>query len=181
VNAAVTHGIGAAGRARAVLRQCERGFTLIELMVTLSIMAVLLTLVIPSFSAAFLSNKLAGYTNSWVASVQLARGEAVKRNLVVTLCRSADLATCATSGTWQQGWVVLSGTTLIQSHEALSADYHFTSSAYTISFQPSGVGATGTTLTLCRATPTAGAQERVVTLSTSGHTTVTTTRTGVCS
>jgi type IV fimbrial biogenesis protein FimT len=186
-------------RGRCLSRRLERGFTLIELLVTLAIMAVLLKVVVPSFGSAFLSNKLASYANAWVASVQVARGEAVKRNFTVTLCRSSDGLTCATTGTWQQGWIVMCptndgatcnavGTTnlVLQKREALSADYHFTTTTppgapYSISFPPGGLGSTVYNLILCRAAPTPGNQERTIALSAIGHTTVATTRNGVCS
>ena len=167
------------------VRPLARGFTLVEALVVLAIMAVLLTIVVPSFSSVFLSNKLSSYANAWAASAQLARSEAVKRNAAVTLCRwnssATTTTTCATSGTWQQGWIVRAADgTVIATHEGASPDYHFTSSAYSIDFQPTGVGATTTTLTLCRASPSAGNQERQITLSTTGRTTVSTTKTGIC-
>lgn len=159
----------------------QLGFTLIELMVTIAVIAILTMVAVPSFSAAMLSNKLAGYANNFVASALLARSEAIKRNVAVTLCRSADLSTCASSGGWQQGWIVMSGTTIIQKQQALSSDYLFTGDAYSIVFPPGGDAVTNATLTLCRATPSAGSQERVITLSSTGRATTKKTTTGTCS
>lgn len=158
-----------------------RGFTLIELMVTVAIVATLTMVAAPSFNEAILSNKLASFANNFVASAQLARSEAIKRNATVTLCRSADATTCAATGGWQQGWIVMSGTSVIQQQAALSSDYLLTGDVYSVSFQSSGAGATSATLKLCRSTPSAGSQEREIKISVTGRTSVSTTRTGTCS
>jgi type IV fimbrial biogenesis protein FimT len=160
----------------------ERGFTLIELMITITIMSVLLVVVAPSFQSAMLSNRLASYANDWVAVAQVARGEAIKRNAAVTLCRSTDQSTCATSGTWQQGWVLrASDGTVIATHEALSTDYKFKSctsttpgatcsdsGTYSISFQPTGLISSSMRLWLCRSSPSVGNQEREIEVQLSG-------------
>jgi type IV fimbrial biogenesis protein FimT len=168
-----------------------RGFTLIELLITIAIAAILTVMAAPSFNSAILSNKLTGFANSFVASAQLARSEAIKRNAVVRVCRSADGATCATTGTWQQGWVVFhdanndgavsAGETVIQIQQALSSDYHFSGDSYSVAFQGTGGTPALVTLTLCRAAPSAGNQERTVKVSATGRTSVDTSRTGVCS
>jgi len=173
----------------------QRGFTLIELLVTIAIVAILAAMAAPSFNETILSNRLASYANSFVASAQLARSEAIKRNTPVTLCRSADSLTCASSGTWQQGWIVMckykttdpnvcvsDGTEnlVIAKQQSISADYHFTGDAYTIAFQATGAGATTAALVLCRASPSAGSQERVIAVSVTGRTSVATTRNAVC-
>ena len=185
-----------ASRARPPAANAVGGFTLIELMVTVSVLGVLALVAAPSFNEAILSNKLAGYSNSFVASAQLARSEAIKRNTAVALCRSADGRTCATSGTWQQGWIVMckykpaapgmcvsDGTDnlVISVQQALSSDYRLSGDNYLLAFQAVGGGATSALLTLCRATPSPGGQERTITVSFSGRASVATTRTGVCS
>ena len=172
-----------------------RGFTLVELLITMAILGILLTVAVPSFSDAFLTNRLASFANNFVASAQLARGEAIKRNATVTMCRSADGSTCATTGGWQQGWIVMcktvaandglcasSGTNplVFQYQQALKTEYRFTGDAYTLTFPGSGAGATTANLTLCRASPSAGNQERAVKVSASGRASVSVTRTGTC-
>ena len=85
----------------------DYGFTLVELMVTLVIAAILLTAGVPSFTTLIKNNRLTTSTNELVGALTLARSEAVKRGLRVTVCKSADQASCDTSGTgWQQGWIV---------------------------------------------------------------------------
>jgi len=174
------------------------GFTLIETMVVVTIIVVLTMVAAPSFQSIYLSNKLAAFTNDFVASTQVARSEAIKRNQVVRLCRSADGASCAGSGTWQQGWIVFtdtnnngtvdSGETIIRAEPAISADYLFqcptnvtcTGSNYSLAFQASGVGSDTASLMLCRSFPSAGSQERTISLGPTGRTTIGKTTTGHC-
>ena len=115
-----------------------------------------------------------------MASALLARSEAIKRNATVTLCRSADGLSCAASGGWQQGWIVKSGTTVIQKQEALSTDYLFTGNVYSITFPSGGGEVTTALLTLCRATPSPGSQEREISLSIIGRASVSKKTTGIC-
>ncbi|GAA5077407.1 GspH/FimT family pseudopilin [Lysobacter panacisoli] len=70
------------------------GFTLIELMVALAVMAVILTLAVPSFTSMIARNRLAAASNELVAGLQIARTESVRRNARVLLCPSTDDATC---------------------------------------------------------------------------------------
>lgn len=169
----------------------QRGFTLIEILVTISIAAILTALAAPSFNNAVTSNKLAGFANSFVASAQLARSESIKRNSVVRVCHSANGTACATSGEWQQGWIVFNdvdndsavdtGETVIQVQQSLSADYNFTGDSYNMAFQPTGGVPSLVTLNLCRARPSAGREERSIRVTLTGRLTVTKTTTGVCS
>lgn len=164
----------------------QRGFTLIEMMITLAVMAVLLAIAAPSFNSALLGSKLGAYANSLIASTLLARSEAIKRNAAVTLCASTNGTTCATAGGWEQGWVVLAGATLIQRQQAVGTGFRVTgldptnTVIRTLTFQPTGVGATQATMTICQATPSAGGQERVVSISATGRASSAKTTNGVC-
>lgn len=160
-----------------------RGFTLIELLVTITVMAVLLAVAVPAFDSVRLSSRLRAYSTSLMAASQLARSEAIKRNASVTLCASADGSTCATDGHWEAGWIVLSGTTVLRAQPAAASGYlmHEAGGVSSLSYDATGLGATPVTITLCRDTPTKGSQERVLKISATGRTSVTSTTNGACS
>ena len=68
----------------------QAGFTLVELVVTLIVGLILTFFAIPSYTAMVLKNALASDLNALSAQIQLARAEAIKRNVAVVLCPSAD-------------------------------------------------------------------------------------------
>ena len=150
-------------------RARQMGFTLIELLVTISIVAILAALAVPSFNEIALSSKLTSFANSFMASAQLARSEAIKRNAPVTLCASSNGSSC--TGAWKNGWVVLAGGTVINSQSALPNGFLLSESSgvTSIVFQSTGVGATYSTLTFCRATPTVGDQQRIIRINATGR------------
>jgi len=81
-----------------------KGFTLIELLVVISIIAILASLAVPSFSDIIRRQKSSGEANVLFSLVYLARSEAIKRNSVVTICKSNNADQC--SGNWSDGWIV---------------------------------------------------------------------------
>jgi prepilin-type N-terminal cleavage/methylation domain-containing protein len=95
----------------------ERGFTMVEVLVVMTISAILLALAIPSFERLLRTNRVSSATNSMLAAMDLARSEAVRRSGVVTVCRStnADAPNPACSSAaaggyadndWASGWIV---------------------------------------------------------------------------
>ncbi len=89
------------------------GFTLIELMVTIAIASVLMTLAVPSFSLMINNSKVTSGTNEFVASLNLARSEALKRSSNVSVCKSnVALSACDTTAATftTNGWLVFSDT-----------------------------------------------------------------------
>lgn len=82
------------------------GFTLIELLGTVAVASVLLSLAAPAMSDMANSMKLSTAGNSFFSSLLLARSEAIKRNSRAVMCKSATGDACASSGGWEQGWIV---------------------------------------------------------------------------
>ena len=157
----------------------QRGFSLIELLVTITVLAILLAMALPAFSSSRLSTVLRTSSNNLLASAHLARGEAIKRNSPVTLCVSADGLVCGT-GDWSQGWIVVSGADVIQREAAIPNQFHISSAGGdSYSFQPTGVDSTAGSFTICRATPV-GTQERVVTIDAIGRAWVSRTSNAAC-
>ena len=94
-----------AGRAP---RAAQGGFTLIELMVTIAIAGIVLSLAVPSMTTMIKNNRLQSAASSFVGDLQFARSEAIKRGQNVTVCPSADGSTCLGANTWHKGWMVFS-------------------------------------------------------------------------
>lgn len=87
------------------------GFTLVELMITLTILGVMLTIAAPNFQNVVKNNRIATETNRLLADLQFARSEAMKRGVRVVLCRSGNPAAAAptcggTANTWTNGWLI---------------------------------------------------------------------------
>jgi type IV fimbrial biogenesis protein FimT len=82
------------------------GYTLIELMTAMAVIAVLVTVGLPLMNVFFESNRMISNTNDLVAGLNIARSEAIKQQIRVTLCQSADTASCTGTGQWENGWIV---------------------------------------------------------------------------
>jgi len=82
------------------------GYTLIELMAMLAVVSVLVTIGLPLMKVFFDSNRMISNSNDLVAGLNIARSEAIKQQIRVTLCQSDDTASCTGSGQWEDGWIV---------------------------------------------------------------------------
>ena len=91
------------------MKKNNHGFTLIELIVTLAVVAILLVTGVPMLNQMTVNNRLVAQINSIAGSLALARSESIKRGRSITLCGSTDGASCNTSS-WESGWIVFSDT-----------------------------------------------------------------------
>ena len=141
----------------------ERGFTLVELMVTLSIAAILMTMAVPSFTTITQNSRLTTQANQFVAAMNLARSEAVKRNAAINVT--------ANGGNWTTGWTVTVAAdgTEVRRFEALAGDSTLTSAGGVASFQyqASGRVSAADILNLCDGRT--GETGRKITIVTTGH------------
>lgn len=88
-------------------RDRASGFTLLELMISLSILAVLGTMAVPGFISMRQNSERAAAVNRFVHALYLARSESIKRGVIVSICKSADGQTCSNvAADWSGGWMV---------------------------------------------------------------------------
>ena len=169
--------------ARAVLNRtaAARGFTLLELLVSIAIVAVLVKVAVPALNPVIDSVKLSSATNVFVSGLILARSEAIKRNSRVALCKSLDGLSCTEDGGWEQGWIVFhdannnslreNSESILRRTERLSSSLRLTGNqnvARYVSFAPSGAtkliggGFQAGTLTVCRYSADGGMARQII-------------------
>lgn len=92
----------------------NHGFTLLELIITIALAAILLGLAVPSMHTFIQNNRISGQTNELVAALNLARSEAIKRGRGAWVCASADPdaenPACSGNDDWDDGWLVVAVT-----------------------------------------------------------------------
>jgi len=110
----------------------QKGFTIIELMITVAILAIVVMIGVPSFADVIKKNQIKASLQGFSTALKYARSEGVKQSSSVTICASSDQATC--TGNWNQGWVVFkdvdsagdfdAGTdTLLRVHDAIDTNH----------------------------------------------------------
>lgn len=91
----------------------QAGFSLLELMVTVSVLAILAGFAYPSMRDFLRRNRAIAQSNAMMADLQYARGQAAATRSFVSVCPRATTTdnTCGTSGSYDLGWVVYSAST----------------------------------------------------------------------
>ena len=130
----------------------QRGFTLIELMVTIAVVFALGTLAAPNFVDWVARVRNTGYANQLVGDLSLARSESATRGATVTVCARKTDTSCDADGNWATGWLVFvdtdgngtidAGDTLVRVGEELASGSEiavsgFGNTAY-VQFRPYG-------------------------------------------
>ncbi|PPE67169.1 GspH/FimT family pseudopilin [Caldimonas caldifontis] len=86
------------------------GFTLIEALVVIALAAILVAVGVPSFRSFTANRAVSAHVSDLASALRLARTEAIKRGIPVTVCRTGDAnaaqPTCSNGGDWSSGWLV---------------------------------------------------------------------------
>ena len=168
----------------AITLHTQRGFTLVELMVTVAVAIIMLAVAVPGFNDITRSNKLTTHVNTFVLALRLARNEGIKSS-GATLCASNNQTSCA-GGDWTKGWILFSdfdldgavdaGEPIIRVNEAMPTTFTLpTVSATTVTYAGTGFlnsAGASLTVTFCGGRTGTGAG-RTVTVSRTGRPTTT--------
>ena len=137
-------------------RVSQHGFTIYELLITMLMIGVILTIGVPSMSEFVQNSRISGTANDLHSSFHLARSEAARSKNIITICASANSmdAAAACGGTFEDGWIIfidLNGDldragpdeNVIRAHPAINDRIDVTTNppgANYFSFAPSGLG-----------------------------------------
>lgn len=86
-------------------RRASCGVSLVELLIAISIAAIVLGLGAPAMGSLIDDYRRSSFTNELLGALSLARSEAIKRGQRVTLCPSRDGVSCTPATDWDAGWI----------------------------------------------------------------------------
>jgi type IV fimbrial biogenesis protein FimT len=115
----------------------SKGFSLIELMIAIAVLATITSIGVPAFRDMILNNRIVTTSNTVLSIMQLARSEAVTQRRNITVCPSNDQVSCTTSN-WQDGILVTDGTTPIRLVPASAEGISIISTATALTFTGNG-------------------------------------------
>lgn len=127
----------------------EKGFTLVELMVTILVAAIVLAFAIPSFRTTTQDSRLTSQINRVTSAINYARSEAIKTKSSVSICGSSDQVNCNT-GNFELGWVISSNPPRIGiGMDNTTLRLNSPASTTVLQFDGDGLLANQATFTLC--------------------------------
>ncbi len=156
----------------------QPGVTLVELLVTLSVLLILSVTAVEYLPRFVQESRMVTEVNRFITALQLARSEAVKQGRRVVLCPSRDRVHCGESRDWPHGWMLFASDDrerdpeepLLQASQLMGTGIDMTSGNYRkrIVFQPDGSsGGSNSSFTFCERRQRA--RPRVICLSGSGR------------
>jgi type IV fimbrial biogenesis protein FimT len=168
------------------MKRAQSGFTLIELMTALTVLAVLLAMAVPGFREFTRSNRVTAAHNDLLTAFTLARSEALKRATAVSVCASSNGTSCTGATNWATGWIVFTdasgtagtvngGDVVLQTWPAINGDMTLAGSVAFVQYTATGMVATASSTTFdAYATGCSGAKARRLGVSAIGALTGTT-------
>ena len=154
----------------------QKGVTLIELMIALTVASILLGAAIPSFQKTIINSRLTTIANEFISSINYIRSEAIKAGRSVTLCKSTDGSSCSTSDTvyWDSGWIAwvdldadgaVDTNEILRTWPALASPYTLRSSAFpnAIRYNSQGVTTADGNFAVCHSSTESGAKAVLIT------------------
>lgn len=176
----------------------QRGFTLIESLITIAIASIMLAMGVPSLQNMLERNAVAGHVNNFIGTINFARSEAMKRGVPVVMCASAnaetsDTPTCSGGVAYANGWIVFADRNSDNVMSAANSDVLLrVQGAFTDSggitqspvgklvFRSTGLMRSGASTVTFESRSAAAAQQRRVCVTLSGRTRSITNNTDVC-
>jgi type IV fimbrial biogenesis protein FimT len=145
-----------------------RGFTLIELIVLLAILAIFVTEAIPGFQRLSAHENRVSAVFSLVHALRFARAKAITTNQYVAICKSAGGRQCSSSPTtWSAGWIVFlnrnrdwkvdPGERILLRHGSVSRAVELTGNRDAFIFRPASLRSTAGSLFVCAGRSTGSA------------------------
>lgn len=140
-----------------------KGFSLIELLVTITLIAIAISIGVPGYQSLISSNRLTASINQLRGALALTRSEAVHRNQHVAICHSLDGSQCSRRGNWSDGWIIFVDKNrdkfidetdeiinIYQTiNKSVSINYRAFGSRHYVVYRPSGFTLTNGTFTVC--------------------------------
>ncbi len=159
----------------------EKGFSLVELLVTVFVAAIFVVLAVPSFHSIRQNNQVTAIANYLSSGVILARNEAIKRGITVSVCGASSSAqnSCSNSTNWQNGYIIFtdtngdgvldSGDEIIRVGQRPTLGATISAPGNSISFSANGFVVNGAGDFLVQASGCQGENARTITLSNTGR------------